>query len=290
MTQKVLIKTDKNGTQYFHHRGTCGRCNGTGIVACYIPINGGECFECWGSGVTEWDSKEYTPEYEAKLQAQREKRFEKKKAAEMAKASEKNAKFFENNGFTPDGKTYFVLGNTYDAKDELKAKGAKWDNASRHWHMSTKPEGFETLEFDVTELYDSNYAGVYEWNSWKRFDYNEDNDNYISRIEKAEEQLKAKKSTSTHVGTVGEKLEVVVTYTHTSSWENSYGGWLNHASVTNLHTFKDEHGNVFTWKTDKYIEAEYGTKMTLKGTVKSHDEYKGIKQTVMTRCKVEEVK
>lgn len=289
MAQKVLVKTDKNGTQYFHHTSTCGRCNGTGIISYYIPLNGGECYECWGSGIVEWNSKEYTPEYEAKLQAQREKRFEKKKAAEMAKASEKNAKFFENNGFTPDGKTYFVLGNTYDAKDELKAKGAKWDNASRHWHMSTKPEGFETLEFDVTELYDSNYAGVYECHLWKRFDCDEDNDNYISRIERAEEQLKAKKSTSTHVGTVGAKLEVNVTYTSTAAWSNNYGySW--ESQTTYLHTFKDEQGNVFIWKTGNGIQSNQGTKMILKGTIKSHDEYKGIKQTVMTRCKVEEVK
>lgn len=30
-------------------------------------------------------------------------------------------------------------------------------------------------------------------------------------------------------------------------------------------------------------------KVVLKGTIKDHSEYKGIKQTVMTRCKIEEV-
>lgn len=288
MEHKTLIKTDKNGTKYYHHTDRCMKCGGSGIIRMYIPINGGECFDCNGSGISEWDSKEYTPEYEAKLQAQREKRFEKKKAAEMAKASEKNAKFFENNGFNPEGKTYFVLGNTYDIKDELKAKGAKWDNASRHWHMANQPEGLETLEFDVTDLYDSNYAGVYEWNSWKRFDYNEDNDNYISRIEKAEEQLKAKKSTSGFVGEIGKKFDMMVTYDYTAAWQNSYGySW--EPQVTYLHTFKDEQGNVFVWKTGNSIDADYGTKLSITGTVKEHSEYKGIKQTVLTRCKVKKV-
>lgn len=285
--EKILVKTDKNGTKYYHHRAACLKCGGTGIVKCYIHINGGECFDCGGSGISEWDSKEYTPEHEAKLQADRDKRFEKKKAEEMAKAAEKNATFFEKNGFDKQGKTHYVLGNTYDVKEQLKAQGAKWDNIAGHWHMSTKPEGFETLEFDVTDIFDSNYAGVYEWNSWKRCEW-DDPKYYVNIIKAKEDELKASKSTSKHIGVIGEKLEMVVYYTHTTSWDNNYGGYWN-SGVTNLHTFKDADGNVFTWKTDKYIEADYGTQVILKGTVKEHSEYKGIKQTVLTRCQVKEM-
>lgn len=287
MTQRTLISTDKNGTKYYHCQAACGKCGGRGIIPYYIPINGGECFDCEGSGIAEWEEKEYTPEYEEKLRIQREKRAERKLAKEREKAPELNAEFFKKNGFNPEGKTYVVLGNTYDIKEELKAQGAKWDNVSRHWHMPTPPEGRNYVELTAEDMYEPNAAGVFDWKSWRRFP-EEGRDHYFYTIEDAENNLKAQAFTSEHVGEVGEKLTVVVTYTHTASWENGYGGYWN-SGVTNLHTFKDEDGNVFIWKTGKFIEADYGTKMTLSGTVKEHSEYKGIKQTALTRCKVEEV-
>lgn len=51
-------------------------------------------------------------------------------------------------------------------------------------------------------------------------------------------------------------------------------------------TFEDAQGHQFLWKTGSYIEAQEGDKVTLKGTIKAHSEYKGIKQTELTRCKV----
>lgn len=283
--QKILVRTDKNGTQYFHCTDRCFKCGGTGIIKCYIPINGGECFNCGGSGISEWDEKEYTPEYEAKLQAQREKREAKKLEQRKAQAAEKNAEFFERNGFTTDGKTYFVLGNTYDIKEELKAQGAKWDTASRHWHMATKPEGREVLEISVEEMYYTDDAGHYDWRNQKIVDSSNAQEvelHYSHKIEMAESKLRAAKSTSEYIGEIGSKIELKVTYIHTSSWENAY-------SVTNLHTFKDENGNTLVWKTGNFIEADYGTQLTIKGTIKDHSEYKGTKQTVLTRCKIEEV-
>lgn len=285
--RKELIKTDKNGTKYYHCTDKCLKCGGTGIIRIYIPINGGECFDCGGSGICEWDEKEYTPEHKAKLEEQRKKRWEKKVEAEKAKAPKKNAEFFKKNGFNEEGKTYFVLGNTYDIKEKLKAQGAKWDNASRHWHMANKPEGREVVEISVDEIYDANYAGMYEC-CWKHFKENEKT--YIDKIQAAEDEMKAQKSTSEYVGHVGDKIEIVVTYTHTSSWENNFPTNYWSTRVTHLHTFKDENGNVLTWKTGNHIKADYGTRFKLKGTIKDHSEYKGIKQTVLTRCKLEEVK
>lgn len=67
-----------------------------------------------------------------------------------------------------------------------------------------------------------------------------------------------------------------------------------------IYTFRDADGNCLVWKTanplgmwsededgyEKWVEAEVGGKVTLKATVKDHDEYKGTKQTVLTRAKV----
>lgn len=281
MAQKILYRTDKNGTKYYHCTDRCLKCGGTGIVSCYIHINGGECFDCDGSGIAVWDEKEYTPEYEAKLAAQREKRFEKKKAEAMAHAAEKNAEFFKKNGFTPEGKTYFVLGDTYKIKDELKAQGAKWDNISSHWHMATKPEGLEVFELSVEDLYTADYAGVYTWNSWVRSEW-DDPEYYVNKIKKAEDSLKATNSTSEYVGEIGDKIEVEVTLSFYTGWESNFG----YNNVTYLYTFKDEQGNVYTWKTGSYLNKDKGSKLTLKGTIKDHSEYKGVKQTVLTRCKI----
>lgn len=286
MAQRILIRTDKNGTKYYHCTDKCFKCGGTGMIEYYRPVNGGECFDCNGSGIAEWEEKEYTPEYEQKLQAQREKREARKLAKQREKAAELNAEFFKRNGFNPEGKTYVVLGNTYDIKEELKAQGAKWDNTSRHWHMPTPPEGREYLELSVDDMYDADVAGVYDWRNWKRFTEDE-TQHYTYKIEKIEKDLKAKESTSQHVGEIGEKITVEVTYIHSSSWEHDYGYGYWTTNITNLHTFKDAQGNVFIWKTGNGIEEDYGTKFTLKGTVKDHSEYNGVKQTVLTRCKLQ---
>lgn len=289
--EKILIREDKNGTKYFSCKDKCMKCGGTGYIDYFSYYDNGICFECEGAGFVQWEEKEYTPEYEAKLKAQREKREAKKLEKLMAQATEHNAEFFQNNGFSADGKTYFVLGNTYDIKEELKAQGAKWDNVSTHWHMPTQPEGLdvECVEFTVDDMFDKDYAGMYHWNSNVRYDW-EDPEYYVNRLKAAEDAAKARKSTSAHVGEVGKKLELVVTYTHTAQWANSYGYGYWTEGVTNLHSFKDEQGNILVWKTGTFIDAPEGTKMLLKGTVKEHSEYKGIKQTVMTRCKLEEVK
>lgn len=76
---KTLIKTDRNGTRYYDVTDVCPRCGGRGD---YIRhYNYGVCFLCGGSGVKHYTVKEYTPEHEAKLEAQRVKRAEKRAEA-----------------------------------------------------------------------------------------------------------------------------------------------------------------------------------------------------------------
>lgn len=69
-----LIRVDKNGTKYWGDN-TCPRCGGQGGRDEWY-YTGKTCWECGGSGVSDrmrvW--KEYTPEYAAKLEAQRAKR------------------------------------------------------------------------------------------------------------------------------------------------------------------------------------------------------------------------
>lgn len=103
--------------------------------------------------------------------------------------------------------------------------------------------------------------------------------------EAREAQLRAQREISKHVGEIGERLSIKGTYQRSGSWEQkSFAGY---GTVTMyVHTFKDADGNVFTWKTQNGISMEYGELVNLSGTVKEHAEYKGERQTVLTRCKV----
>lgn len=53
----------------------------------------------------------------------------------------------------------------------------------------------------------------------------------------------------------------------------------------NIYKFADADGNIFLWKTQKYID-EDDKIARLVGTVKAHDEFRGVKQTHLTRCKI----
>lgn len=104
-------------------------------------------------------------------------------------------------------------------------------------------------------------------------------------------------SGSQWVGEVKERIERVVTYLGRSSYERrSFSGYGT--DIVNIHRFADDEGNLLVWKTTAYLERideegflafiEHGTRVTLRGTVKAHDEYRGTKQTVLSRCKVAE--
>lgn len=88
-----LVKIDKNGSKHFEGQIECDRCNGRGIYYWGAMINGtpqhaGTCYKCNGAGTVFGTKIERTPEYEAKLAAQRQARAEakaKERAEEQAK-------------------------------------------------------------------------------------------------------------------------------------------------------------------------------------------------------------
>lgn len=103
------------------------------------------------------------------------------------------------------------------------------------------------------------------------------------QAEKAErERQKALQQTSeqnsTYIGNVGDRIEVDVhSLECVTSWDTMYG-------VTRIYKIVDTNGNVYTWKTSNFITEN--NVATVKGTVKGHSEYRGIKQTEITRCKI----
>ncbi len=271
-----LVRIDKNGTKVFED-WRCSRCGGAGGADAWI-YTGFTCWECGGSGMRSTPKiyKEYTPEYEAKLKAQRAKRLEKKLADERAHADELNADFYKRNGFDADGNMWIVLGNSYDIKDELKELGCKFIKFLSCWSSDHELESIKTIKVNASDFYDKDIAGVYMWQCPKIAEG-------LAIIQQANDDLRASESSSSYVGKIGDKIEVKARLTKCHSYDSTF----NHHTVTTfINIFTDEAGNVYVWKSTAFFDAGLDDVVTLKGTVKDHSTYNGIKQTILTRCKV----
>jgi hypothetical protein len=96
-----------------------------------------------------------------------------------------------------------------------------------------------------------------------------------------EKEIKAKHeaSVSGYQGEVGKRQVFEnLTVERVIYNEGAYG-------VTYITKLVDDKGNIYTWFASK--ELEQGQTYNLKATVKKHEEYRGVKQTVITRGKVE---
>ena len=101
---------------------------------------------------------------------------------------------------------------------------------------------------------------------------------YDRKLEKEkqilEEQEKDKKSE--YIGNVGDRITIrVEKFKIVTTWETDYG-------LTKIFKIIDTNGNVYTWKTSGSIADN--TKEIV-GTVKAHNEYRGTKQTELTRVR-----
>ena len=100
------------------------------------------------------------------------------------------------------------------------------------------------------------------------------------------EQVRAAKTTaaSTYVGSVKERLRGLVLEVTFTKWIESFYG------STCIVKMIDANGNAFTWfASNPSDDVAKGATLTLDGTVKKHDEYKGTKSTTLTRCTVKSV-
>ncbi len=103
-----------------------------------------------------------------------------------------------------------------------------------------------------------------------------------ARIIKANANQSALDIASTHVGEIKERIEFEATVEFTKEFEGFYGS-------TTIIKLRDLEGNVFTWFASGPIydhDVKRGDRVSIKGTVKKHDDYQGTKQTILTRCKI----
>jgi hypothetical protein len=95
-----LIRIDRNGSKHFEGYIKCDRCGGTGIYAwcvcngVIVPtiVDDGVCHKCYGAGKILGKWIERTPEYQAKLDAKRQAKWEAEQAKIEAERAEREAK------------------------------------------------------------------------------------------------------------------------------------------------------------------------------------------------------
>lgn len=281
----TIIKVDEE-TRKAYIEEKCDRCGGSGIIAARvenghiipIPVDGGVCYKCGGKGkVSKWVKAYTEKEYEQYLKTQ-ERTKERKAKKERARLQELQDKSEENKremlvkwGFDVDDPAiYFVTGNTFEIKDELKECGGRF-NPVLNWYFTKEteiPEGHKLVKVAFDEIYD-----------WfplsKRIEMKENAKDVIAAARIAA----MPESKSEWIGEVKERIrDLAVVLTGARECSSMYG-------ISTLYTF-DNNGNEIIWFTTSCpkIDMIVGHSYLLTGTVKKHNEHNGVKQTQLNRC------
>lgn len=101
----------------------------------------------------------------------------------------------------------------------------------------------------------------------------------LAKHEEREAELLRVKLTSDHVGEVKERLNLTLKVESVFMTEGHYG-------TTFITKLSDADGNVFKWFGSYQLDT--GDTVTGKWTIKKHDEWNGVKETVLTRPKLEQ--
>lgn len=84
---------------------------------------------------------------------------------------------------------------------------------------------------------------------------------------------------STWAGNVGDRVSFkLADFSVITSWETQWG-------TTFVYKLKDSNGLTYTWKTSNHV-GEWCIDREVKGTIKELKEFRGVKQTELTRCKI----
>ena len=270
----TIKKVDEN-THKAYIEEVCDRCGGSGIYAWF-----GTCYKCNGGGrLGQW-VKAYTPEeyekYVANQERAKERKAEKKAAEQRAleDASETNMRtYLAENGYDVENPlVWLILGDTYAIKDALKEAGCRF-----------KPElgWYSSHPIDVPEGYGMTSVPFEDVFNWKCHIKKALLKEEAKEVADAAKEACMPKSNSEYIGEEKERLRNLhVILVGSRTVESSYGTSI-------LYTFKMG-DNVLTWfcsgaGLDEDIEN--GDAILLTGTVKKHQIYNGVKQTVLNRCK-----
>jgi hypothetical protein len=190
-------------------------------------------------------------------------------------------------GFSPSGADdatwKYILDTIRKAWDDEDAKAEA--TKAIEWLKSLPEEEYlkSSYLFNLRQIIDADYCAYRHFSILTSL---------IPTYKKAVAKKISQNTVSNHVGQINEKFTLNLTYKNTASFDSQYGTCF-------FHFFTDEMGNVFKWSTNKGLVYSYkdifdrvithqldqGALVEIKGTIKEHTEYKGVKQTVITRCK-----
>ncbi len=167
-------------------------------------------------------------------------------------------------GFT-EGYITIFKGNTYQHLEWFRESVAKY-NKLFGWYISSYYGIPVDLPLDLTPI---------------RIDWHKVGDengtlNPDHAVKEYLETLLYEPSISEYIGTLGQRLELIVTIKRVYTSSNYYGAY-------SIITMEDEAGNELVWSTSPRDWKEGETKK-IRGTVKDHKIYRNIKQTLLTRC------
>lgn len=138
----------------------------------------------------------------------------------------------------------------------------------KYWE-SKKESSFK---LNVLELMKRDYCTAFGLGIYVYAIYEAGKDKFTEKCEKVSEL-------NEHFGNVGDKIVREMVLDKVSSFDGMYG-------TTYVCRFHDLDGRKFVWFASNCPDIDCGTKVSIKGTIKKHDEYEGKKQTVITRCKI----
>jgi hypothetical protein len=92
------------------------------------------------------------------------------------------------------------------------------------------------------------------------------------------QSLRERSANSKHIDAVGGRVDLTAKVISRRSFDGKHG-------TVYLYRFLTENGDVVKWfASGRQENAGSGSEVHIRGTVKKHEEYKGIQQTVLTRC------
>ena len=189
----------------------------------------------------------------------------------MEKQKITKGKWLEENGFSNREITYFILGNSYSIRNGLKEIGFKFSPLLR-WHG---PHNKYVLPPDC-KYHEMSFNDLFVWNEELGAAFlKEDTREILDKLFNT-----PRESVSKYVGVVGDKIEnIYVKVINCGGYDTAYGyRWF--------YVFLDENENEYIWYASVNKSLSQGMWVNLSGEIKDHKEYKGAKQTVLTRCKV----
>jgi hypothetical protein len=235
----------------------CRRCGGPGGSEKWRHT-GWTCYDCGGSGKGHPKvEKLYTADQLIKLNAAQAKRHEKRVAEVKAKADALEAERAARRQ------------SWLDAEQALIARAERHISALVDGEHPREQSALSTLNDLLTR--GRQLAG---WTDEQRA--------LVVRICERLEAHEARQRTSQHVGSIGERLSLALRVINV--YEGRFHlGWQERPFY--ISTLVDGTGNVFIVKSGSFHAGERDSWLTVIGTVHSHGEYQGIKQTRLARVK-----